>query len=755
MKVNILYAVSCFLVIFFLTENLMADEEKSEAHSNVFVLEDIFVVEELLLPTRQTGDSLYTGTSVTRKGIELLGTPAKTNVYNVLDILPGLNVESYDPYGLSGTDIRIRGLKGAYTGMTVEGIPNYGIMGIGAREDIYDMENMERVSLYKGASPADLGSGSGNRGGSIELQFRRPEEKAGAGFSQSFGSKDFIRTFLRVDSGELPTNTSFFGSYSYTDAGKWKGKGDLGPRDHFNLGVNQQLNDNINIDVFYNFNQSERHFFKSLNFEQADHIDRGDNFYHHYNNELLSDPAKDINYYDYNCGNFINRDFMSIIDVKISEDFNISLKPYYSTEDAKYREGQGGFPVVGYTEKKKSGVLDKIRDLERYGVIPELSFDISGFGITAGYWFESHDMEKHVKRYITIENRLDYNGYMYYSENDGHGEIHSPYAKVNYKLNSFTLQAGLKYFYYEEPASTGYASDAALQLKEDPDLSLKETDYDEFLPTFGIGYEFTDNSRMYFNYGRNYMRPYAYVPITNTYANMKKIFKNAGITLQDIFDDWEMETSDNFDLSFRYSNRYFSIAPVLFYSKHKDLLVSVDKPGLINPNTKKPVSYYQNIGDATSYGFEMEFSVFPLKNMMVYFNPSYTEMSFDDDFRRGDSLLKIKNNQLPDTPEWIIKSGLIYKINNFEISPVFKWIDSRYGDAFNKEKIDDYAVVDINFKYTKNNFLGLKKTEIGLELSNLFNERYVGAISANDTGSGADYYAGSPFTAAFTISGKF
>jgi iron complex outermembrane receptor protein len=236
---------------------------------------------------------------------------------------------------------------------------------------------------------------------------------------------------------------------------------------------------------------------------------------------------------------------------------------------------------------------------------------------------------------------------------------------------------------------------------------------------------------------------------------MKKIFKNAGITLQDIFDDWEMETSDNFDLSFRYTHKYFSIAPVLFYSQHKDLLVSIDDPRLINPNTNKPVSYYQNVGDATSYGFELEFSLFPLKNMTVFVNPSYTDMSFDDDFKRGDSLVKIENNQLPDTPEWIIKSGFIYRINNFEISPLVKWVDSRYGDAFNKEKVDDYTVVDLNLKYTQDNFWGLKEAKIGLELSNLLNERYVGAISASDTGSGADYYAGSPFTAVFTISGKY
>jgi len=227
------------------------------------------------------------------------------------------------------------------------------------------------------------------------------------------------------------------------------------------------------------------------------------------------------------------------------------------------------------------------------------------------------------------------------------------------------------------------------------------------------------------------------------------------MTLQDIFDDWEMETSDNFDLGFRYSHRYFSVAPVFFYCKHNDLLASIDDPRIINPKDNKPVTYYQNVGDATAYGFELELNLYPLKNLMVYFNPSYTDMSFDDDFKRGDHTLKIKDNQIPDTPKWIVKSGLIYTINNFEISPTVKWIDSRYGDALHKEKIDDYAVVDLNLRYTINDFWELSEAKVGLELSNLFDERYVGAIIADDTGTGAEYYAGPPFTAILTFSGKF
>jgi len=216
-----------------------------------------------------------------------------------------------------------------------------------------------------------------------------------------------------------------------------------------------------------------------------------------------------------------------------------------------------------------------------------------------------------------------------------------------------------------------------------------------------------------------------------------------------------METSDNFDLGFRYKHKYFSIAPVFFYSKHHDLLANVDDPRVINPKNKKPVSYFQNVGDATAYGFELELDLYPSKNLIIYFNPSYTDMSFDDDLKRGNSVLKIKDNQIPDTPKWIIKSGLSYMIKNFEISARVKWIDSRYGDALNKEKIDDYAVVNLNLEYAIDNFWVLKKARVGLEVSNLFDKRYVGAIVASDTGTGAEYYAGPPFTAIFTLSGKF
>ena len=59
------------------------------------------------------------------------------------------------------------------------------------------------------------------------------------------------------------------------------------------------------------------------------------------------------------------------------------------------------------------------------------------------------------------------------------------------------------------------------------------------------------------------------------------------------------------------------------------------------------------------------------------------------------------------------------------------------------------------------NHKGVRKTkkvgseDSALEVKNLFDEKYVGAIYASDTIKDVDYYAGSPFTVIFSIGGKF
>ena len=218
-------------------------EEKEEAK-----LEEIVVTgEKFIVPTKQTGETVYTGTEITRKGLDI-SEKGKSNIYEAISILPGVVFESADANNLATeqANIRIRGVRGYLGTMTVEGIPNYGGNPIGPRAYIYDLENFDSIAVYKGAVPGDLGVGVGNRGGAIELKPKWALEKMGFTISQSLGSFEYKRTYMRFDTGEFyPSGSRLSLSYSYTGQDKWKGPGDIGPRNNLNLTFVQPIWKNL------------------------------------------------------------------------------------------------------------------------------------------------------------------------------------------------------------------------------------------------------------------------------------------------------------------------------------------------------------------------------------------------------------------------------------------------------------------------------------------------------------------------------
>ncbi len=113
-------------------------------------LEEIVVQgARIMTPTKQSGETVYTGMEVTEEGIALAGEKGKSSVYEVVSILPGVVFESPDPYNLAAeqANVRIRGVRGYLGAMTVEGVPNYGGNPMGPRDYLYDTENVESVAL--------------------------------------------------------------------------------------------------------------------------------------------------------------------------------------------------------------------------------------------------------------------------------------------------------------------------------------------------------------------------------------------------------------------------------------------------------------------------------------------------------------------------------------------------------------------------------------------------------------------------------
>ncbi|MCE1226400.1 MAG: TonB-dependent receptor [Geobacteraceae bacterium] len=712
-------------------------------------LPELLVTEDrIITPTRQIDETVYTGSEVSNKGIELQGSKAETSVNEAINLLPGLNTESADGRGLGGeqSTMRSRGVRGMLGALTVEGVPNYGGNPIGPRDYLYDLENINTIAVYKGAVPADIGTGVGSRGGAIELRPDWPHEKFGAQLSQGVGTDNYYRTFLRLDSGKLPTvDTRLSGSYSYTQADKWRGPGELGPRHNFNLSLAQPITSKADIKLWYNYNSIKQDLYRALSFTETQSLDS--NYYKDYNAALTGTAANDINYYKYNHGDFINRDFLSLITVTPTDQLRITLKPYYSVEDTNVWQGSS----------TNNMVQKRTREIERTGLITEGSYGTKELKGILGYHYEASSMNIYMQNYAPTAAGLSYRGYAAFAA-AGTSEINSPYIKLTGAAGKFDWQMGLKYFNYAEPGSDGYRNSGTAPnypLVRDTWLDRSDRTYDIWLPTVGASYTINDSLQAYTSYGKSFIRPYSYLPLVSTYVNGANIarFKAANITLNNLFDGYKMEESDNFDLGLRYKGEKFEIAPTFFFGLHRNLLTTVSDARV----SGTPISYQQNIGKATGYGLDLEMSAFVTDYLTIILNPTWTSLTYDDDMIYQGTRYASKGKQVVDTPEWMLKSGIILKLGDFEISPKVRVIGERYGDVEHREKIDPYAVADLSISYTRKKVLNLAQLKLSLDFTNITDERYVAVInSSDDTRAGStSYYQGAPFSAIGSVSVQF
>lgn len=709
--------------------------------SGVAVLPDVVVAaEKLVTPTRQPSETVYTGTEITAKGLEIQGAKATTSVYGALDMLPGVNVESVDGNGLGAemSTVRIRGVKSSLGALTVAGVPNYGGNPIGPRDYLYDMENMAAVSLYKGATPGDIGTGVGSRAGALELRPDWPHGEMGLRLKQSIGANGYTRSFFRIDSSILPvTGTRLSGSFSYSEADKWRGPGELGPRQNLNLSVSQPLGAKAEMKLWYNHNDLDQHLYRPLT--ASDIRDLRVNYDKDYNRFRTGVAGQDIYYYDYNRGTYQNDDLLAVLTMQARDNLGFTIKPYYNDEDTVITQGttSGG----GMVRKRN-------RDIERAGVFGEARFEAAGIKATIGHHYEASDMNIFSQNYAITPSGLEYRGYGVMATS-GTTYINSPYLKVAGSRGPVDWQAGLKYFHFEDSASKGYITGPAPGYApvRAADLDRQATTYDIWLPTLAAAYRIDEALEARVGYGRSFIRPYSYMPLINLYNMNRAAFLAQGMNLQQLFDGYDIEESDTVDLGMRYTGAWFEFAPTFFYAKHKNLLTTIYDP-------RVNLNYRQNIGRATSYGVELEMNAFLGDAVTLFVNPTYISLTYDDDLVFAGSRLDAKGNQVVDTPEWSVKSGLVYRHGNFEIVPMVRYLASRYADVENKGKVNSAAVMDLAMSYTLADVLKAETVRISMEMTNILDKKYVSVINASDDSRDgvATFYPGAPFAAMVSVS---
>lgn len=687
-----------------------------------------------------------------------LGGVAQTSPYRAIELAPSIHVEGVDAYGITVDQnfMRVRGQMG-YTfsnlAATVEGLPSTANVGQAAIGNLYDLENVERVTSLRGPLGADQGFGFGNLAGSLDMRLLRPAETAGATVHVAAGSDSFQKVFVRGDSGRFGVGGRLFVSASETVAEKWRGSGEQ-KRKNANFGFVQDAGP-WQFELFGAYNEFDRHEYRSLSYAQT--LDKANYRDYDYATNLTGNRTANVNYFGFNRQHFTEANVMATIRYQLDKDSSLVFRPYYLKTD--------GYRLAGIANDLGSPGVDRYKiEQEQSGFVAAWEKTWADGRFNVGYWSQRIDTipplpEVKVLR-ESVTGELSFGAWKTLAD-VGAREFKSPFAQVEQKYGQWDFAGGLRYFSTGVPSVTTYGTtgladnsrDGAIVLSPSVDQLASTTDkrFDALLPNLSARYAFSNRLSARAAYARNAGYPYQ-GPLYSTYTGNKAAFSKAGVTLQNIWDGMKLEVADALDLGLRFNGDDWYVAPTAFYAKHHDKQVTVFDP-LVGLN------YQQNGGKATSKGIEIEGGWDPVKNLSLFGSLSWNRFTFDDNLRNGvNSVIAVSGKQIADTPKLSAKLGASWGAGPFSVSPLVRYIGARYGDSLETQKISGYAVADLHLSYRIQSVPGLAKDMVvSFSALNMFDKRYIGIITADERspGSASVYYPGAPRTWTVSVKGQF
>ncbi|WP_346825591.1 TonB-dependent siderophore receptor [Serratia inhibens] len=265
----------------------------------------------------------------------------------------------------------------------------------------------------------------------------------------------------------------------------------------------------------------------------------------------------------------------------------------------------------------------------------------------------------------------------------------SVYAKDSISLTpDWIAVLGGRYQHYEQRASKGF----------NPVVETLDDEGNKFLPQAGLIYKLTPDVSLYGSVSKSF------TPSTNVDDDGDVGKPEQGTT-------WEMGSK------WQVSPRLFA-SVALFNIDERDMSLS------INGTTRA-------INKARSRGAEFELNGEILPDWELSANYSYTNAKIIDDGENSAN----NGNRLQNAPR---HSGALYLSHNLTISGIpgdfrvgggARYIGTRAGDPENSFTLPNYVVADSFIAW--NNRLFGEKTQLKLNLNNLFNEHYYTSSGGN------------------------
>lgn len=691
--------------------------------------------------------------TITRDAI-VKAAPGGTFV-QMIDSIPGVNASTDDATGLANGNYQIRGFTSDEIGTTVNGAPindsgNYKVYST----EYGDTENMGDITVLQGYPDVDTPV-SGAAGGAIAWVTIDPSHTAGVDFSQTFGSNDYRRTFLRFNTGDTGPVRSWL-SYSSNTADFWRGPGTLDVTKVDGKSV-WTIDGNNSISASLQYNRERNYSYDSLTKAQ---ILQGGYFQSY---DQAYNPT-DKNYWMLHTNPFVS--WMASLDgeFKLNDSLHLSVVPYFwygnggggggyaFTESTTTQNTIGTADIDVNNDGKIGGSAVAYDDSQTFtyrpGIIAKLNQDFGeNDSLEYGFWYERPRQQQQevftptadgapsdfwaTSDLIRYSNGVVQRLFREYTVSD----TRKVFATNTWTPNDqWTITAGAAYMWEQR---SGYDYENWGSESSNPKYAQYGGDfgktYHKVSPTAGVKYQINDQNQLYLGAGQTFRAPINGAVLQNLAVAANP--ENAASAAAGAYNN-KPETATTVDAGWRFYDDRFS-ANVDAYESH------LNNKQIQGYDTNTGETVYLTLPKVKMRGLTAEGSYKITADWTAYANYSYQKATLVGDLDSfGDGTFNTNGKTFLNTPK---NSGYIrlgYDHGMFWANLDAKYRGPIWGDWSNTEQAGGYTVFNFSTGVRLPEFASwFRKPYIKLNVYNLGNRRAltdatnIGAFLASNPGN--------------------
>ncbi len=700
-----------------------------------------------------------------------------TNPLKVLGQLPGVSFNSSDPLALDpySANVYMRGFTEDQLGFTLDGIP-LGAQGYGSSGQGYGnigglnvngaitSENIERVNVSQGAGAVNVASAS-NLGGVMQFYSLDPAEKYGGTLSQTFGSYDTFRTFIRLDSGELnPSGTRFYVSYDRTEEEKWKGAGTMFQQ-QVNAKIVQPLGGAGTLSTFFDWDDEAEATYSDLSKNILNTLgSRIDYYYPNYaaayhaaegifppGYNRLEDPL-DASYYDGPS---------KAMNILVGTTLDLDLSDTLEWKTTAYGHGKAfaGYYTSPYYASPDGAPLAEEEFAsysQREGVTSDLIYHLGRQMIDAGFWYEH--MHAYVPENLYSEPVLGEGTPL-----NPLGSLPTPFATPwAYNYNDNTVQAhlqdtitvlpnlhinlGFRSLFFTGTSSIAQNEPAYSGVTNIPAGSISADN--PFLPQFSANWRLTPSQEVFLDFSEN-IRTFSQSGLEEGSpwgVSSPGVFSTLQKTLKP-------EQDFVYELGYRYTSQFVTGLLTAYHVDFSNRLQAIAVGPLADIQ-----STIANVGSVDMNGLDASLILHPIAGLSFSNSISLNSARYESDLLTGGITYALKDKQEVNYPEFMYKTNLSYTYENATAHIDSQYMGRRYISYVNDNYAPGYWVSNAGLSYELACTCAVTKIKFALNVYNLFNAKYISITGETGNPLSGDYQTfqiGAPRIVYGTIGASF